>query len=496
MAIPPAPRRLGRRVGLVALVLAVLVLAVLVLPTTGVAHAKATSTTAPTPDEWDPRIEPIAHEVEKLRQLDFEHPVAVEFLGDAAFEKRVAVDKGKLSAADTRSAERSQSQLRAVGLIGPDVDLLDATSSLQQSGVLAYYSDSAKSITVKGKNVDDIATRVTVAHELTHALQDQHFDLTALQRKAAKTHSGTVLRTVIEGDAVRIQDDYVDTLSKDDQAKYATDSAQRGNDARTEASDAGVPESLTVLFEAPYDLGPLMLDAVLAEKKDAGIDELFRHPPTSDSAYLTPSTLLDGSTFRSVPTPKLRDGEKRAGSSDSFGAFALYQVLASRIDPATALTAADGWGGDSMITFTKGDTTCLRSSFVGRDDDQTAAIGAALSQWATQMPAGSAEVEPGPPITLTACDPGAAGTEAPNRALEALLLAATRDGLFLEALKASAPVKVALCTSDTLVRDPSFTPLLQALVLNPNAEPEADALASFRARVPDVFRECSTKRGT
>ena len=46
------------------------------------------------------------------------------------------------------------------------------------------------------------------------------------------------------------------------------------------------------------------------------------------------------------------------------------------------------------------------------------------------------------------------------------------------------------------MRDPSFTPLLQALVLNPNAEPEADALASFRARVPDVFRECSTKRGT
>ena len=93
-----------------------------------------------------------------------------------------------------------------------------------------------------------------------------------------------------------IVDDYVETLSKDDQSKYAGDTAQRGTDARTEASDAGVPESLSVLFEAPYDLGPLMLEAVLAERKEAGIDSLFRRPPTSDSAYLTPSRLLDGST--------------------------------------------------------------------------------------------------------------------------------------------------------------------------------------------------------
>lgn len=488
-----ASSRLRRRVGgtvLVLLVLAVVTGAV----AAGAGEAgdeKSTPTTAATPDEWDPRIEPIAHEVEKLRTLDFEHPVAIDFLGEQAFERRVAVDKGKLSASDKRSAERSQSQLRAVGLIGPDVDLVDATSSLQRSGVLAYYSNDTKSITVKGKDLDDIATRVTVAHELTHALQDQHFDLGKLQKEAAKTHSGTVLRTVIEGDAVRIQNDYVETLSKDDQAKYASGSAQQADDARTETDEAGVPEALTVLFEAPYDLGPLMLDAVLAERDEAGIDELFRKPPTSDSAYLTPSTLLDGSRFVTVPTPKLREGEKKRGAADSFGAFALYQVLASRIDPSTALTAADGWGGDAMVTFTRGDTTCLRSTFVGRDDDQTAAIGSALAEWAAQMPPGSAVVEQGPRITVTACDPGAAGTEAPNRALEALLLAATRDGLFLEALKASAPVDVATCTSDTLVRDPSFTPLLDALVADPNAQPEADALSAFRARVPEVFRECS-----
>jgi hypothetical protein len=99
-----------------------------------------TTTTVATPKEWDPRLAPIADRVAKLRGLKFDHPVAAEFLDAAAFDKRVTVDKGKLSKADQADIERSQGQLRAVGLIGADVDLVDATSSLQTSGVLAYYS--------------------------------------------------------------------------------------------------------------------------------------------------------------------------------------------------------------------------------------------------------------------------------------------------------------------------------------------------------------------
>jgi len=473
----------------------VAITAVLVLGASAVvAEAKTSPTTAPTvaptPKRWDPRIEPIAHEVEKLRKLNFEHPVAVKFLTDKAFEKKVAVDKGKLTAADKRQAKQSQSQLRAVGLIGPDVDLLDATSSLQKSGVLAYYDNATRSITVKGTKLDDVATKVTLAHELTHALQDQHFDLTKLERAAAKTHSSTVLRTIVEGDAVRIQQDYADTLSKADQAAYEQESSDQSDQARTEASDAGVPEALSVFFEAPYDLGPLMLDAVIAKEKVVGIDKLFEHRPTSDSAYLTPSTLLDGSKFRTVSTPKLRKGEKRVGAPDSFGTFALFQVLASRIDPADALKAADGWGGDAMITFRRGTTTCLRSAFVGRDQGKTDTIGAALQQWAAAMPAGAATVETGKQVVLTACDPGAAATEAPNRALTALILAATRDELFLEVLKQGVDVSVASCTSDTVVRDPVFTPILQSLTENPNAAPDDQTLAGVRSRVAEVFLGC------
>src|SRR3954471_7574008 len=75
---------------------------------------------------WDPRVEPIAREVEKLRGLEFEHPVPVDFLSNAAFNKRIAVTRDTMSADDKTQLERAQSQLRSIGLLGDDVDLIEA----------------------------------------------------------------------------------------------------------------------------------------------------------------------------------------------------------------------------------------------------------------------------------------------------------------------------------------------------------------------------------
>ena len=86
---------------------------------------------------------------------------------------------------DEADLARSEAQLRAVGLVAGGVDLLDSVSDLQQSGVLAYYDPKRERITVRGKELD-VARRVTLAHELTHALQDQHFDLESLQRAARR----------------------------------------------------------------------------------------------------------------------------------------------------------------------------------------------------------------------------------------------------------------------------------------------------------------------
>src|SRR5215510_3392328 len=66
--------------------------------------APAGAVAAPTraPHAWDPKLVPIVREVEKIRGLSFDRPVPVTYLGDAAFDKRVAVDEKAMSTSDKK----------------------------------------------------------------------------------------------------------------------------------------------------------------------------------------------------------------------------------------------------------------------------------------------------------------------------------------------------------------------------------------------------------
>ena len=236
---------------------------------------------------------------------------------------------------------------------------------MQTSGTLAKYDPKTKRATVRGKKING-ATKVTLAHELTHALQDQHFDLTKLQKAATRSHSGDALRALVEGDARRVQLLYAAQLSNAERRQYETFQSSGADQALAETRAQGVPDSLSVLFQSPYTLGPSMLDVAQAAEGKQAIDGLFRDPPKADSAFLTPWTLVDDSKITKVATPKLADGETAEGKPDVFGSFALYLMLAARSDPVAALGIVDGWGGDAMVTFKRGDTTCIRTTFAGR----------------------------------------------------------------------------------------------------------------------------------
>jgi hypothetical protein len=436
---------------------------------------------------WDSRVAPIARKVEKLRGLDFEGPVAVEFLTEEAFGTRVAVDEGELSASEADDIRRSQSQLAAVGLVPPGVDLVDAVSSLQRSGALAFYDPETKKVTVRGKELTP-ATEVTLAHELTHALQDQHFDLERMRRAAKRAHASNALTALVEGDARRIDQLYADQLPSGRRSRYER---ARGRDAARATDtirDAGVPDSLLVLFQSPYLLGPPMLAVAEAIRGKGAVDALFRDPPRAESSFLTPTTLAERETIIDVDRPALVDGETADGKPDVFGAFGLYLMLSARLDPVHALTVADGWGGDAMITLRRGDTRCVRATFAGRSDDDGVAIGDALAEWAAAGPARSADVtRRGSRSTLTACEPNTASTS-DDGSLAALTVAVTRDELLSQFV--GVDPEAASCVANGVVADATFRPLLEASVADPEVVPDQSVLGPFQARVLAIAQDC------
>jgi hypothetical protein len=457
--------------------------------------AATTTTTVPT-DKWDPRVEPIAKEVAKLRKLDFEHPVPVQFLPSKEFDKKVTVDSSKITKQGKAEVDKSTARLAALGFVPHSSDLVEQQNSLQSSSVLAVYLPSKKRVFVRGDGLDTPAKKVTVAHELTHALQDQHFDLTKLGKAADKSHSSDSLKALVEGDAVRVQDLYAKTLPQSEQDQYQTENNDVATAAQGATAAADVPSALTVFAQSPYVFGPPMLKVVEAEKGESAIDGLFRSPPTDDLSYVQPTSLVDHPRIAKVAPPKAngRD-EKQNGGDDTFGSFALYLALAEQLDPAAALRIADGWGGDAMIDYTVGAgkdaTRCIRAAFTGRTTDDTAAILQGLQTWSAAQPAGSASAAARDgKVVFSSCDVAAPRTPAPHDAQQAMTLLASRNELLGVFVDQSADRTAALCAADGTVRDPAFQPFLDLAAVDPTAQPDQQTIAALRAAVTRILTSC------
>jgi hypothetical protein len=476
--------------GVVAAVVAVCVAAPAASARKASTTTSSTTTTTTVPTAWDPRIQPIADKVVELRGLPFVHPVNTVFLDDAAFEQQITTDQA-LTKQEKQELAQDQVVFRALGLVAPTVNLRDEVESLNASGASAYYDPRTKKITVRGTNLDDPATRATVAHELTHALQDQHYDLQKLDDTARTTHGSRALHMLAEGDAERTKAAFVETMSEDEQQAYRATSAELGRKSLAEIAAKGIPQSLQFEFQAPYALGPSALDALVVQEQAAAVDGLYANPPIADALFVTPPALLEHRTFQTVEPPVLAKGEKRSGAPNAFGALALFQTLASRRDNSTGLSAADAWDGDAMVTFTRKGTSCVRATFAGRAPDGTAVIANALNQWAALAPPGSATVTgTSDRVTLTACDAGIAATPAPNNAIASITFLANRDGFFSLAVKNGDSPGVAACTADTLVRDPVFAPVIDQAATDPTADPDQATIAAVGARLREIRAQC------
>ena len=226
-------------------------------------RSAATTTRPERAAAWDRRIEPIAHEVEQLRHLRFLHPIPAQFLSDRAFRKEVTSDDHP-KAKDRRRDLVNEAELRSLGLVEGSFDLRKTVDDVQGSDVLAFYDSDRKRIVVRGTHLD-AEHRVTLAHELTHGLQDQHYDLTKLQDAVHSSGADDALTALIEGDATRIEDEYYGQLDAADQravdrAEGAPDATSpTGGPANPDAAESSGTSFVSAQLDAPYAVGPGMV---------------------------------------------------------------------------------------------------------------------------------------------------------------------------------------------------------------------------------------------
>ena len=350
------------------------------------------------PSKWDPRLLRLVRFVEDERNLRFDHPVDARFLTDAEYAKETSSDQAELTDADKADLARAEGELRALGLISKDASLFDDTNTITSGGTLAFYDPETEEMVIKGTELT-VGLEVTIVHELTHALQDQTFDLS---REFESDNKAELFRALGEGDASRIETKYIDSLSDADQNKYYDE--QDANSQEAESAIGDVSPFLSQLFGAPYALGEPMTTILVKTKGDAGLNALFRNPPASDELLLSPFALLDNAKPKKIARPRARDGEEISDGGD-FGSLTWYLMLAARLDEKTALAATDGWGGDSYIGYRKAGKNCVRAIYAGDTPQDTQEMTSALNQWKAAVNSPTVTVVPSADrVELDSCE--------------------------------------------------------------------------------------------
>ena len=302
----------------------------------------------------------IEDDVRRLRELEAKSLSTVEFITQQEANQRF-----ERSYAEKRDAEpMAQAQLfwRALDLVEADVDLEALSLAYDQATISGFYgSDSETMVIILPQKLAvanrlPLAQKLTYAHEYVHALQDQHFDLSALWEGIGESSSfdqRLSLSALIEGDANFVTWEYFFKLREENSAAI-----QREMEAWEDVEDETryMPAIFNAINEFVYEAGEEFVYQLWFKTHWRGVNKAFhnRLPQTSEQIY-HPHKYFNKEAALEVNPPDLGpriDEGWRLAYDDVVGEFYLRQHLLTQLSANRATVGAQGWGGDRLHIYT------------------------------------------------------------------------------------------------------------------------------------------------
>ncbi|MGH9282934.1 MAG: hypothetical protein ACRD0S_08350, partial [Acidimicrobiales bacterium] len=338
----------------------------------------------------------LEHEVDALTPFvqdtaghTFKAPVPVVILSDTQFLARYDQLNWHPKGAD---AEQLEAVYRALGLIDANVDLASELAKLSRTEVVTLYDPVAGELLIRNREADPYL-RTMLVHELTRALDDQHFDIYRPSSAGFNDESLAGLKALAEGDATRVTDKYTATLSASDRSRVDSERQRIAQQA-----PSNINRAVKIRFTYFVAQGVNLVKAILGAGGRGRLDAAFAAPPVSSEQILEPSKYLANDAPRAVAEPAAGGPVVNRGV---LGQVGVYLMLAPATDDTTANKAAYGWGGDRYVSWQEGPKTCVRQTIVTDSAEDAAELGAALEQWRQKMP--GAEVSGSGPFTIKRC---------------------------------------------------------------------------------------------
>jgi hypothetical protein len=334
--VDPAPLS-GRLASRPALALAILVVG-----------TSPTLAQAPAPTRLLAEARSIAGQMASIRGLPLRQAIDFQVSDRASVRAYAEASLSRQMPAEGWAAY--QALLVHTGLIPAGTDLEELVVQLYTEQIAGYY-DPARKTFYLADWLPELLQRGVVAHEVTHALQDQHFGLERWLAEVSPSEDGSLARAAVaEGDAMMAMIAYMlepmGATVEDLPPLSRLLAGQSGAIADAYPSFESAPPALQRLLLFPYVEGSDFVRAALARGGWASVDRLYRDPPSSTEQILHPDRY-----FEARDEPRLVELPAAEGEapllSGSWGEFGTRLVLAASLaDSALPASAALGWDGD------------------------------------------------------------------------------------------------------------------------------------------------------
>ena len=266
------------------------------------------------------------------------------------------------------------------GLLAPGTDLGEAMASAYEDAVAGYYDPrSGRMRIVQGaQTANRVLYEMTVAHELTHALEDQRFDFD-LERLAAGDDEALAYAALVEGTATALMFRYANE-------RFEPGEALGGVLASAFQPAGDLPPFLTAQLLFPYTAGEAFVGRLLEVGGGdwSVVDAALRfRPPASTEQVMHPDAYLRVAQPRRVlarkPVAALGAGWSRLHAG-TMGEWLTGRLLA-RAGGTGARKAAAGWGGDRYALLGRGVERALVARWRWDTPRDEAQFARALRAW-------------------------------------------------------------------------------------------------------------------
>jgi hypothetical protein len=258
--------------------------------------------------------------------------------------------------ADARSAE-------AFGLLPKGFDLDNFTVDLLTEQIAGLYDPKAREFYIADWiPLDD--QRMVMAHELTHALQDQHFQIEKWVKAARPNDDAELAReSWLEGSAMAAMIDYLlKGTGRSVQDLPAIDPSMFAGDMTKTPKLQEAPAFLRDSMIFPYFAGLTFSQAILKPGGWSGVSAVFAKPPLSTQQIMHPALYKSGKVPAQVKVPSI---EKQLGEGwtkldeNDMGEFGWLEILKQFIGEEKAKALAAAWEGDRYAVYEQKETKKL-----------------------------------------------------------------------------------------------------------------------------------------